>query len=189
MSGKRKPLSAEEKQATLLRLFHETCEPLNKAELEKRGAAAGVVEKTVMENVAILVDDKRVATDKIGAGVFFWSFPSSEFIALRGRVAELEASLAAEVAAHAAAGARLAELEADAAGAAERAEKLAELDALRARAKAADAAVKAAADSDPDVARAALAKAKAAKAGADRWTDALFAIKSYLVKKYNMEPK
>lgn len=189
MATKRKAMSGDEKQETMLRLFHESCEVFNKAELEKRGAAAGVVEKTVMENVTALVDDRKVQTDKIGAGVFFWSFPSSEFILLRLRITELEAAHTAEGAAEAAAAASLLEIEADPAGVAERAGKLTELETLRARARAAEMALKALADSDPDVTKAALARAKIVKAGADRWTDALWAIKSTLVNKYNMEPQ
>jgi hypothetical protein len=188
MATKRKGMSGDEKQATLLGLFHDSCEVFNKIELEKRGAAAGVVEKTVMENVAALVDDRKVLTDKIGAGVFFWAFPSSEFISLGARTTELEALLLAETAASEAATARLSEIEADPVGAAERASKLSELDALRARVKAAEISLKALADSDPDVTKAALAKAKLVKAGADRWTDALWAIKSTLINKYSMEP-
>jgi hypothetical protein len=188
MSAKRKAMSGEEKQDVLLRLFHDSCEVFNKAELEKRGAAAGVVEKTVMDNVSVLVGERKVQTDKIGAGVFFWSFPSSEFISLRARISELESLIATEDAGNAAAAARVAEIEADAAGLAERSAKLKELDQLRERARDADAQLKSLSDSDPDVSRAALLKAKAAKAGADRWTDALFSIKSYLISKFNMEP-
>ena len=187
MATKRKPLSADEKKETLLRLLHDTCEVFNKAELEKRGAAAGVVEKTVMENVAALVADRKVETDKLGAGVFFWSFPSATFAAVAARVDALEAAVAAAAAARAAAEARIAELTADAGAAAARAAALAELATLQARARELEAAVKAQAASDPDVARAALTKVKTAKAGADRWTDALLAIKGLLIKKYNVD--
>ena len=48
MSGKRKPMSADEKKATLLAMMQDSCEIFNKGELESRGSKAGVVEKTVM---------------------------------------------------------------------------------------------------------------------------------------------
>lgn len=189
MSGKRKPLSGDEKKAVLLALIQGGAEPLNKVELESRGSKAGVVEKTVMDNVASLVSDKLVASDKVGSGVFFWSFPATELLSLRSRVDALKAQCDAEAAAAAAATARLAALSTDSAGASALAASRAELDALKARARELEALVKSQEDADPDVGRALLKRVKLAKAGADRWTDGCFSLKSHLVKKYNMEPK
>ena len=189
-------------------------------ELVKLGTSHGVVENTVEDVVRGLLSDRHINDDKIGSGCFFWSFPSSAFLATQARAAALEAALAGEAVALAAAEAREAALCADAQGVAERAAKLAQLDALRARRAALEAEVKASADFDPAVSAELLSKAKKvraaralldplplaahpkpflsfppcplplqSKAAADRWTDNVLAIKSGLIKSYNMGSK
>lgn len=64
----------------------------------------------------------------------------------------------------------------------ERAQNLARLADLKSQRVLLEAEVAAHADNDPEVYKAMLAKAQAAKAGADRWTDNVWALKSYLVK-------
>lgn len=39
--------------------------------------------QSVKDAVQSLVDEKRVDTDKIGSGVFYWSFPSSHFLKVK----------------------------------------------------------------------------------------------------------
>jgi len=68
MPAKRAGLSADEKQAVMLALMQAELTVYNKDELIKKGGKAGVVEKTVMEQVDILMAEKRVETDKIGSG-------------------------------------------------------------------------------------------------------------------------
>jgi hypothetical protein len=189
MSAKRKPLNAEEKKAILLNLLHSCAQPLNKAELEAQGSRLGVVEKTVMENVSALVDDRLVSTEKIGSGVFWFSFPATALLSLRSRVDALQLNVDDETGAAAAAAARLAQLSSDTAGASALSASRAELATLKARALVLEAKVKASEDVDPDVGRTLLKRVKAAKTGADRWTDNVLSLKGFLVKKYAMEPK
>jgi hypothetical protein len=193
MATKRKKgLSVDEKRAVMLGLCHDTKEVFNLKELESKGAKLGVVQQTIKDIVQSLVDDKLVCQDKIGSGNFFWSFPAQAFVEAKARCDGLEAALARDAAAVLEVEGRLKALEAQkggAAAAAARAAGLARVEELRARAAALDKELAAHADNDPEVLTALLAKAKAAKGAADRWTDNTWALKSYLVKKFGRDPK
>jgi hypothetical protein len=172
MSKKRKPLSLDEKKEVLMGILYASGEVFNMKELLKHGAAAGVVENTIEDIVKGLVHERLISDDKIGSGAFFWSFPSTAFLQRKARVASLEAELAAEEGARAAAEARVAALSEDAGAVAARAAKLAELEALRARRAELEVSAKVAAENDP---REILARVKRCKEAADRWTDNLLA--------------
>jgi hypothetical protein len=189
MSKRKKPMSADEKKTTMLGLFFSSGEIFSMKELVRLGASAGVVENTVEDIVRLLQSERLISDDKIGSGCFFWSFPSTAFLTTQARVRQLGAGVAAEEAALAAAQAREVALSADAAGVAERAAKLEELQALKARRAALEAEVRASAEWDPAVSAELLGKAKACKAAADRWTDNLLALKSHLVSKFSMAGK
>ena len=83
MSKKRKGMSADEKQRTILSIYHERCEPFNLKELENLAAKAGVVQQTVKDVNQSLIDDSLVCSDKIGAANIFWSFPRYISISIR----------------------------------------------------------------------------------------------------------
>jgi hypothetical protein len=64
-----------------------------------------------------------------------------------------------------------------------------ELEALRARKVELTKELATLADYDPEVLRALNAKVKIAKAGADRWTDALLTLRGWLIKTWGKAPK
>lgn len=72
---------------------------------------------------------------------------------------------------------------------AQRTADLAKLATLQAEKAALEAELKTFADSDPDTLVELKKHAAAAKAGADRWTDNVWVLKSYLVNKCGKEPK
>lgn len=73
----KKGKSLEEKRSCLLSIYHETCVPYNLKEIEKAGSAKGVVQQSIKDVNTSLMDDSLITTDKIGSGIFFWSFPSA----------------------------------------------------------------------------------------------------------------
>lgn len=185
---KKKGLSLEDKRAIMLDILLSSGEVFSLVELEKLGARAGVVEKSVKEVVESLVADKAVEVDKIGSGNFYWAFPSAVVLGIRASVAALQAEAAKEEAAALAAEARAADLAAGQADPAARAAAMAELEAARAEHAAIDLRLAAYAESDPDALAATLTKARIAKLAADRWTDAVFALKDHLVNKFGKSP-
>ncbi len=74
--AKRRGLSLDEKRDRLLNIFHENKVVFNFKELEKLAPKKGIVLQTVKEVLDALLADNLVETDSIGAGRFFWSFPS-----------------------------------------------------------------------------------------------------------------
>ena len=77
--SKRKGLSAEDKRAVILKIYHETKDVYNLKEIEHLASKAGVVLQTVKEHNQGLIDDGLVNSDKIGSSNFFWSFPSKAY--------------------------------------------------------------------------------------------------------------
>ena len=72
MSGKRKRLSAKEKAIKLLEIYHTSKDVFTLQQIEKAGAAAGVVMNTIKDINQELVNDGQVETDKIGNQCYFW---------------------------------------------------------------------------------------------------------------------
>ena len=181
----RKGMSMEEKRQAILSVYHERKEPMNLKEIEKLGAAKGVVSQVIKDVNLELVGDNLVNMDKIGASNFFWSFPAAEGLKVQrrrdellGRVEELRAKrdrATADVDA-----AREGREEDDAGSRAKKLKKRAELQQRCAELDARHEQLK---ENDPkEIAR--LAKQTRDMIGsANRWIDNIFAIKSWLVKK------
>jgi len=186
--SRRKGLSLEEKRTKMLEIFHERKEFFQLKELEKLGPKEkGVIAQAVKDVVQSLVDDGLVDTDKIGTGVYFWAFPSKASATLAAKVASLEASIEA-------ADSKLRSVE-EAAGSAksgreegeERGEVLAALERERERGAALEAQLREREDNDPALLEKAREETKMALEAANRWTDNLFAIKSWAKRKFFIE--
>jgi hypothetical protein len=78
--SKKRGLSLEDKRSTILSIYHDSKEPMNLKEIEAKASKAGVVQQTIKDVNQSLVDDDLVHNDKIGAAVFFWSFPAEAFV-------------------------------------------------------------------------------------------------------------
>jgi|TARA_B110000977_G_scaffold183807_1_gene246803 hypothetical protein len=76
---------------TVLALFHDSAEPWLLKDMEKAAAKKGVVFQAVKDVVQSLVDDSLVSVDKIGTSNWFWSFPGAADAALKARLAAIDA--------------------------------------------------------------------------------------------------
>ncbi|EFA08150.1 meiotic nuclear division protein 1 homolog [Tribolium castaneum] len=91
---KKKGLSFEEKKARMLQLFHETGDFYQMNELEIIAPKEkGITANSVKEVVQALVDDGSVDKDKIGSSVYFWAFPSKLLNAKKRKLNELQTKL------------------------------------------------------------------------------------------------
>ena len=181
----RKGMSLEEKRQAILSVYHERKEPLNLKEIEKHGAAKGVVSQCIKDVNSELVGDNLVNMDKIGASNFFWAFPAAEGLKAQRRRDELldrvqQARAKRDRAAADADAARVGREE-DESGS--RAKKLKKRADLQQRCAELDARHEQLKENDPkEIAR--LAKQTRDMIGsANRWIDNIFTIKSWLVKK------
>jgi hypothetical protein len=183
--GPKKGKSLEEKRETLLKIYHDTKQPFNLKEIEKVGSAAGVVQQVIKEVNQSLVDDSLVQSDKIGSGVFFWSFPSKE---LQNRLVKKEGLEVALQRSEASVTAmREAKLRAEEGrGSADRPHKMARLEALAEEAKSLTAVLEVNLQNDPEEVRRIEKAGDKLKDSANRWVDNTYAVKSFLTKKRGM---
>ena len=87
--------SVADKRAIILGIFHEKKEPFLLKEIEKLASKKGVVLQSVQEILKTLTDDDLVKTDKIGTTNWFWSFPSEHATKLEQKKNQCNAELKA----------------------------------------------------------------------------------------------
>ena len=167
----------------MLKLFHESAEPWLLKDMEKAAAKRGVVFQAVKEVVQSLVDDSLVHMDKVGTSNWFWSFPGAADAAVRARLeaVEREAEQVDAEARDIAARVERAEAECP-----ETEERIAARAALE-RAEATHASLTAEeakfASGDDAMMAAMREGTPMAKEAANRWTDNVFMLKSWVEKK------
>lgn len=136
-----------------------------------------------------LIDDGMVDTDKIGPGNFYWSFPSKkdqEILRRRERVQsaldDAEASMEPLRKRRAAAAVGKEDTP-------ERDEKVRRLNAMRNERQALEVEAETLKDRDPEEVARLEADIGTCKDAADRWTDNIYEIKSWLMKKRGVSSK
>jgi hypothetical protein len=146
------------------------------------------VQQTIKEINQSLVDDFLVSTDKIGSANFFWSFPSKAYqdqVVLRQTLDATQQSLQLSVS-NVQSAQSDAKLSRSSAG---RQEKLQELAALEEEEKAVDRRLESLKFNDPEEIKRILREAEANQQAANRWTDNIWSVKGFLVKKKGMPSK
>eukprot|EP01035_Chromulina_nebulosa_P056701 gene56701-77716_t len=185
MSGKKKGLSVDEKKKVLLAIYHEKKEPFNLKEIENHGSKKGVVQQTIKDINQALIDDGLVLGDKIGSANFFWSFPSKYYqdqLNLKDRTTQTTLKTVDSI------GTLKSQIsecrtERNMIG---REEMLQQLAGLQEEEKKLDAELDVLKFNDPAEIKGHKAMAMKVKDAADRWTDNIWTIKSYLTKKKGM---
>ena len=135
-----------------------------------------------------LIDDFLVFSDKIGSANFFWSFPSKAYQDQCVRKENLEASISHLQEAIKDTANKEKQAKVERCGA-DRRVKLNKLAAILEQEGHADEQLGQLKVNDPEEIRAVEKKALVNKAAADRWTDNIWVIKSYLTKRKGMSGK
>lgn len=188
--GGTKRMSAEEKRAAILNIYHKTKQVYTEKEIIALAAKAGVNQNTIAEINQALIDDGLVDKEKIGGSNYFWSFPGKKdrmmqlkhtktlasIEDLKGKITEAQSQLS-----DAKRGRE------DENG--ERAKKLARLTELEKSKKEAMEQLEKLKENDPKAMANLEKELQLCKEAANRWTDNIFACKSYLVKKRGMDKK
>lgn len=146
------------------------------------------MQQTVKDMNQSLVDDFLVFSDKIGAANFFWSFPSKEFQDQTVRKTGLEASLRNTDVNIANITTQI-ETARESRSANNRVKLLHELESLKQLEGQLDNQLEELKVNDPDEICRVEKLALANKTAADRWTDNIWQIKSYLTKRKGMAGK
>lgn len=189
MSGRRKGLSAEEKQKRVLGIFLETGEAFTLKEVEKIASKEkGVVIDAVKGIVEGLVSDCKLQTDKIGSTNVYWQFPSQAMMARRVKIEKCQLDLTNAQDEQATAQARSAELQVGREDTAERREAMAQLAVIKQQRDELDKELALYADSDPATIEELKKETTIAKDAANRWTDNLFVLREWARDKWGTEP-
>ncbi|ETM45129.1 hypothetical protein, variant [Phytophthora nicotianae] len=185
----RKGVSLQEKRERILRIYHESKEVFNLKEVEKLGSKAGVVLQTVKDVNQALVDDALVDCDKIGSGNYFWSFPSKLSQSRKRKLSELEQRRHTAQEKLAKVQQNIEEQKSLRSDSDERVQKLRRLEEQKAKVNGLRTKVQHLAENDPAILEELERKVRMAKEGSDRWTDNVYTLKAWVVKKRGVEGK
>ena len=186
--SKRKGLSADDKRRVILKIYHDKKEPFNLKEMETAASKAGVVQQTVKDMNQSLVDDFMVFSDKIGSANFFWSFPSKALQDRKNLNEQLGDQLKRSQDSAVELQRRLEE-ERESRNVEGRAEKMEKLTALMNREQELRAILEAGKANDPAELNRVTKLAEDNMNHANRWTDNIWAVKSFLIKKKGQSGK
>ncbi|CAM9348106.1 unnamed protein product, partial [Chrysoparadoxa australica] len=185
----RKGLSVEEKKAKILEIYHEGKQVYTLKEIEKHAGKAGVVSNTVKDVNQELVNDGLVEMDKVGISNFFWSFPIKTFAKKKLEVERLQEQITALQQTIEEARAKSVKLRAERIEGLTRTSKLQQLRQEQTRKGELEQQAASLKENDPAEIERVAKLTEQCKVAANVWTDNLWALQSWLVKKRGLPPK
>ncbi|XP_077511179.1 meiotic nuclear division protein 1 homolog [Amblyomma americanum] len=186
--SKRKGVSAEEKRQRMLQVFYEKKDVFQLKDLEKIGPKEkGVIAQAVKDVVQSLVDDGLVDSEKIGTSVYFWSFPSKAVSTRKRKIDDLKAKVEDAQKKLKFVENQLAKAQVGREDSSEREKLIAQLGELEQSRGELSAELDKHRDCDPEVLEEVKKQTVVAKDAANRWTDNIFAIKSWVKNKFFIE--
>ncbi|KAJ3070992.1 Meiotic nuclear division protein 1 [Podochytrium sp. JEL0797] len=186
-SGRKKPLTQDEKKTKLLELFHESRDVWALKDLEKVASKEkGIVLNTVKEILDMLVSDGFVNSEKIGSGNYFFSFPGAAAATKKRQLQDLETEVATAKKTKVTLEKDIEDATKGREATEERSTLLAALKESESRSQGLKTELLQFKDCDPALIGAKEKAAKLAKAAANRWTDNIFCLQSHLSNKHNM---
>ncbi|KAM7419550.1 hypothetical protein PAMA_016588 [Pampus argenteus] len=183
--SKKKGLSLEEKRSRMLEIFFETKDVFQLKDIEKIAPKTkGITPMSVKEVLQSLVDDNMVDCERVGTSNYYWAFPSKALHARKHKLEELqkqisEAKQQKKSLQNAAEKAKVGRQDTK-----ERSSLLKELRALREQRTQQQAELEKYRECDPEVVEEIRRSNVVAKDAVSRWTDNIFAIKSWTKKKF-----
>ncbi|XP_067407972.1 meiotic nuclear division protein 1 homolog isoform X2 [Emydura macquarii macquarii] len=186
--SKKKGLSVEEKRTRMMEIFFETKDVFQLKDMEKIAPKEkGITAMSVKEILQSLVDDGMVDTDRIGTSNYFWAFPSKALHARKHKLEALETQLAESSQKKERLQQSIEKSKIGRQDTAERATLIKELAALRQKKEQLKAEIDTYKECDPDVVEEIRQANTVAREAANRWTDNIFAIKSWAKRKFGFE--
>lgn len=186
--SKKRGVSAEEKRSRMLELFYEKKDVFQLKELEKIAPKEkGIVAQSVKDVVQALVDDGLVDTEKVGTSVYFWAFPSKAVNNRKRKINELnnkvnEAGKKAKKLEEQVTEAQSGREDSD-----ERNDLLKDLAEKKQTLTDLKSKIEKYKDCDPEVLEQVKKEIVLYRESANRWTDNIFAIKSWCKNKFFIE--
>lgn len=184
----KKGVSADEKKHRMLELFYETGECFQLKELEKLAPKAkGIVANSVEDVVQKLLDEGLIESDKIGTSIYFWAFPSKAVKSRKRKLEEVtnqyeETSKKLKLIEQSIKQSKGSEADED-----NKNRILNEITDLELEIGTLKKRLEEHKENDPAKFEAMRSKTEAIKNAANRWTDNIFAVKSWCKKKFLIE--
>ncbi|XP_048457642.1 meiotic nuclear division protein 1 homolog [Rhincodon typus] len=186
--SKKKGLSLEEKRTRMMEIFFETKDVFQLKDLEKIAPKEkGITSMSVKEVLQSLVDDGMVDTERIGTSNYFWAFPSKAHHIRKKKLEQLKHQLAEGTQRKQSLQQSIEKAKVGRQNTDKRANMLKELEELRQQRNQLKAELEKYKECDPEVIEGIRQANKVAKDAANRWTDNVFAIKSWANKKFGFE--
>ncbi|KAK4021967.1 hypothetical protein OUZ56_007454 [Daphnia magna] len=188
MTSKKRGLSLEDKRKGMMEIFYEKKDFFQLKELEKIAPKEkGIVQGTVKDVLQSLVDDGMVDTDKIGTSVYFWAFPSKATNTKKQKLMQLENSTQEAKKLRADVEAKLAKKKTGQQDEEKREKLQVELKKAQEKNTALKSSLKEFHELDPDELEKLKSESQVSLEAANRWTDNIFAVKSWCKSKFFIE--
>ncbi|XP_032119435.1 meiotic nuclear division protein 1 homolog [Sapajus apella] len=186
--SKKKGLSAEEERTPMTEIFFEAKDVFQLKDLEKIAPKEkGVTSMSVKEVLQSLVDVSMVDCERIGTSNYYWAFPSKFLHERKRKLEALESQLSGGSQKHASLQKCIEKAKIGRCETEEQTMLAKELSSLRDQREQLKAEVEKCEDCDPQVVAEIRQANKVAKEAANRWTDNIFAIKSWAKRKFGFE--
>ncbi|XP_078494851.1 meiotic nuclear division protein 1 homolog [Ciona intestinalis] len=186
--SKKRGLSLEEKRTRMLEIFTEKNEFFHLKEIEKLAPKLkGITPMSVKEVLQGLVDDDLVNCEKVGSSSYYWTFSSQALNDRLKKTKKLNDELQNFTKKIASTKQGLTEAEEtrkDSKGREELLQELAKLEKEKANLQVEIAKYK---ECDPEVVNAITDETQIAKESANRWTDNMFNLKSWIKRKFPID--
>ncbi|CAG0917981.1 unnamed protein product [Notodromas monacha] len=187
MTGRKKPVPLEEKRKRLLNLISQSGEVYLLPELEKLGSERGIVAQSVKDVLSALVDDNLVESEKIAGSIYFWSFPGKKVADRRQALEEIKKKLGKLKDRHAKAERALKTAKENAEPDPRRDKLMAKLEEREAHQQNLVEELDDLRRSSSKIAEETEIEMQRGMDAANRWTDNVFQIRSWLVEKYQVD--
>ncbi|XP_036407873.1 meiotic nuclear division protein 1 homolog [Megalops cyprinoides] len=186
--SKKKGLSLEEKRTRMMEIFFETKDVFQLKDIEKIAPKTkGITPMSVKEVLQSLVDDNMVDCERVGTSNYYWAFPSKALHARKRKLDELEKQHSDGKQRKAALQQAVEKAREGRQDTEERATLQKELQSLREQRAHLKAELDKYRECDPEVVEEIRKSNKTAKEAVNRWTDNVFAIKSWAKRKFGFE--
>ncbi|CAH2301191.1 meiotic nuclear division 1 homolog [Pelobates cultripes] len=186
--SKKRGLSVEEKRTRMMEIFFETKDVFQLKDLEKIAPKEkGITSMSVKEILQSLVDDAMVDSERIGTSNYFWAFPSKALHARKRKLEALETQMVETNQKKKTLQQNVEKAKVGRQDTEERSKLAEELASLRHQRDQFKSELDKYKECDPDVIEEIRQSNKVAKEAVNRWTDNVFAVKSWAKKKFGFE--
>lgn len=174
----------------MMEIFFETKDVFQLKDLEKIAPKEkGITSMSVKDILQSLVDDGMVDSERIGTSNYFWAFPSKALHARKRKLETLESQLSEASQKKKSLEESVEKAKVGREDTKERSELSEELALLRQQRDQQKAELEQYKECDPDVIEEIRKSNMVAKDAANRWTDNIFAVKSWAKKKFGFEER